>query len=970
MSAGVKRSLTVTVNGKRYAAEVEPRLSLVDLLRNTLGLTGTHIGCEHGVCGACTVLLDGEPIRSCLLLALQAENRAVTTIEGLAAGDHLHPVQEAFHEHHALQCGFCTPGMVLSVCAFLKDNPEPSEDEIRAALSGNLCMCTGYVNIVEAVRAAAATMSEEAGHPKPVSEAAGTKHSAPSTHQWVGQPVRRTEDRALLTGLGQYVDDLAVPGVAYAAYLRSPYAHARIARIDTTQAEALPGVYAVITGEDLVRNTNPQRIRFPLDGSPNVYALGHDKVRYAGHPVAAVAAVDRATAEDALDLIEVEYEPLPVAATAEDAMAGDAPRVFDELSSNVIWHDTFTYGNVNDAFARADQVVRETVNIQRYSSTPLETFGAIGHYEAASGAYTIWGHAQMPGQEIASLARALRVPASQIRFIVPHMGGAFGNKLRPLYLISMGVLAKKAGRPVKFVEDRLESLALSQSADMQVDVEAAISKDGEILGLRVRGIVNEGAGLDFAIRHNVLMLANLVNCYRVPAISYEGYSVVANLPPVVANRGIGKPVMCLAVERTVDAIARATGLDRAEVRFRNFIQPDQFPYETPNGNLYDSGDYPRLLRRALEMLDYEGARAEQREARRAGRLLGIGIAVGVEPGISNAGHNALIGESRVTGAGEAARVRMEIDGSVTVYTGGLEAGQGHATALGQVVADQLGIRPDQVRVPLAFDSASHPFVMTSGSYANKFHGQDVAAAIGAAQKVRQKLLQRAASQLEAAVTDLDLQDGRVTVRGVPDRSVSIAELASSFDGSFAPDQADTEPGLEVVYVYANPLAERADAERRVRVQLSYPSAAHVALVEVDPESFATKVLRYVVVHDCGREINPMIVEGQIHGSVVHGISAALLEEFVYDDQGQLLTGTFMDYLKPTAADVPNIEGDRQETLSPFTPLGTKSVGEGAAIVAPAAIASAVEDALEPLGIRISTLPMTPARLWALVRSRA
>ncbi|MBM2809526.1 MAG: Xanthine dehydrogenase family protein molybdopterin-binding subunit [Chloroflexi bacterium] len=782
----------------------------------------------------------------------------------------------------------------------------------------------------------------------------------------MGQPFPRIEDRALLTGLGQYVDDLTLPGITHAAYLRSPHAHARIVRIDTAAAEALPGVCAVMTGEYVARNANPQRMRIKAAGSPNVYALAHDKVRYVGHPVAAVAAVDRATAEDALDLIEVEYETLPPLVVAADAMAPGAPLVFDEIGTNVLWHDTFVYGGVDEAFARADQIVRERIDIQRYSSTPLETFGSMAQYDPSNGAYTIWGHTQMPGQELGGISRALRVSAGQVRFIVPRMGGAFGNKLRPLNLISLALLARKAGRPVKFIEDRREALALSQSADMQVDVEAAITNDGEILALRIRGIVNEGAGLDFALRHNVLMLANTVNCYRVPAVSYEGYSVVSNRPPIVANRGIGKPVMCLAIERTVDAIAHTTGLDRAEVRFRNFIQPDQFPYETPSGNLYDSGDYPALLRKALEIIDYDGALEKQREGRSQGRLLGIGIAAGVEPGISNAGHNALIGESKITGAGEAARIRMEMDGTVTVYTGGLEAGQGHATALAQVVADQLGLHPDQVRVPLTFDSGTHPYVMTSGNYSNKFHGEDVAAAIGAAQKIRDRLLNRASSQLDAAAVDIELRDGRAVVRGVPDRSVAIAELAASAYGSLAPDQAEIdEPGLEVVHVHTDPMAIRMDANRRVKIQLSFPSAAHVALVEVDPDTYETKVLRYVIVHDCGREINPMIVDGQIHGSVVHGIAAALLEEFVYDAEGQLLSGSFMDYLKPTSADVPMIEGDRLATLSPFTPLGTKSVGEGAAVVAPAAIASAVENALEPLGIRIGALPITPSRLWTL-----
>ncbi|HEV8725040.1 MAG TPA: molybdopterin cofactor-binding domain-containing protein, partial [Candidatus Binatia bacterium] len=317
----------------------------------------------------------------------------------------------------------------------------------------------------------------------------------------------------------------------------------------------------------------------------------------------------------------------------------------------------------------------------------------------------------------------------------------------------------------------------------------------------------------------------------------------------------------------------------------------------------------------------------------------------------------------LSGQGEAARVRLETDGSATVFTGGLDSGQGHATALAQIVADELALDVKQIRVATTFDSASHPYVMTSGVYSNKFHGHDTVAAIGAARKVRKKLLKRAAAQLEANVDDLELRDGRISVRGAPDKGVSVAQIASRAYWSLADEQPDGEPGLEALYYYSNPLARHPDEKKRVRVQLGFASAAHVAVVDIDPETFEIKVLRYVVIHDCGRQINPAIVEGQVHGAAAHGIAAALLEEFIYDENGQLLTTSFMDYLKPTAADLPNIEGDRLETPSPLTLLGTKGVGEGGAVVAPAAIASAVEDALAPLGIHIAALPIVPSRLW-------
>jgi 2-furoyl-CoA dehydrogenase large subunit len=548
------------------------------------------------------------------------------------------------------------------------------------------------------------------------------------------------------------------------------------------------------------------------------------------------------------------------------------------------------------------------------------------------------------------------------------MGGSFGNKVRPLFIIAAALLARKAGRPVKWIEDRRESLlALGHAADGIMEMSAAVKADGTVLGIKFRNIENEGAGIDFAGRHNLLMLSNIANCYRLRAISYEGYSVVTNLCPVVANRGIGKPFMCFAVERMMDAVARALKLDRVEIRLRNFIQPEEFPYDTPSGQTYDSGNYPELLRKALELADYDSWRHAQAQGRASGRLLGIGIATAVEPGGSNLAYGMLIsGPSQLlSGQGEAARVRMETDGTAAVFTGGLDSGQGHATALAQIVADELALSVDKIRVATTFDSASHPYVMTSGVYSNKFHGHDTVAVIGAARKVREKLLKRAAAQLEANVDDLELHDGQISVRGTPNRSVTIAQIASRAYWSLADEQPDGEPGLEALYYYSNPLAKRPDEKKRVRVQLGFASAAHVAVVEIDPETFEIKVLRYVVIHDCGRQINPGIVEGQVHGATAHGIAAALFEEFNYDQDGQLLTTSFMDYLKPTAADLPNIEGDRVETPSPLTLLGTKGVGEGGAVVAPAAIASAVEDALAPLGIHIAALPITPSRLWAV-----
>ena len=437
-----KISLTLKVNGsEQAAAAVEPRRSLVDFLRHDLGLVGTHVGCEHGVCGACTVMLDGRTVRSCLLFAAQADGSEVTTIEGIGTDEALHPLQLAFQQHHALQCGFCTPGMILAALELLRDNADPSDEEIRAGISGNLCMCTGYVNIVRAVRALRAT-----------------ERRNERTTKWVGQALERSEDRRLLTRGGHFIDDLTLPGVAHAAYVRSPHARAEIRHIDVRRALEHPGVYAVITGDEVAQLTRPQRGRVPLANSPKVYALAYQQVRYVGEPVVGIAAVDRAAAEDAADLIEVEYDPLPPVIEPEEALKPGAPLVFEEVGSNVLWHNTFPYGDVEGAFKEADTVVDERVAIHRYCSTPLETFGVMAQYEAATQSYTIWGHTQQPAQDLHVLAAALGISPGKIRLIVPPMGGSFGNKVRPLFIIAAALLARKAGRPVKWIEDRRENL--------------------------------------------------------------------------------------------------------------------------------------------------------------------------------------------------------------------------------------------------------------------------------------------------------------------------------------------------------------------------------------------------------------------------------------------------------------------------------------------------------------------------------
>jgi 2-furoyl-CoA dehydrogenase large subunit len=635
----------------------------------------------------------------------------------------------------------------------------------------------------------------------------------------------------------------------------------------------------------------------------------------------------------------------------------------------VVWHDTLTYGPVDEAMARADGVLRERFTIQRYASTPLETFGCIAEYDAGTDVYEFWTNDQRPGLTISVLAASLGVPQARVRLSCPDIGGGFGNKRRPAYLLICALLARAAGRPVKWIEDRIENLtALMHACNGIMDVELAYRADGTVLALAVRDIADEGKNLITPTQHNLIKLGNIANGYRIPAVRYEAWSVLTNKCPSGANRGIGKPFMCFAIERAMALLARRLGLDPAELRLRNYVTAAQMPYTTPPGAQYDSGDYPATLRRALERFRYAARRAEQAAAREKGRLLGIGIATSVEPAGTNlASYEIITGRRAASGSAEAAMVRVEPDGQVRVSLGDPPSGQGYETVLAQIVADELGLTPDAITVARGFDSTTTPWLYLSGNYSNKFSVTDVGAVVGAAARVRAKLLRIAAHRLEAAVADLELAGGAVAVRGAPDRRLSFAELARTAYADVLGLPPGEEPGLEARHAHQNPLAQPIDGERRVRSQLVFSNAAHCCLVEVDPRTGFVAILDYLVVHDCGRELNPLIVEGMVHGATAHGIGAALLEEFRYDAQGQLLTSTFMDYLKPTAVDVPLIDVDRLEHPSPVTPLGAKGVGEGGAIPGPAAVANAVDDALAHLGVVVRSLPITPEQVWRWIK---
>ena len=798
----------------------------------------------------------------------------------------------------------------------------------------------------------------------------------------IGTRVPSKEAPRFVRGKGQYVDDIQLPGMLHAVIGRSPHAHARILATRTADAAALPGVEYVLTASDVVTATEPFSAgRYASGVRVHVpeYGMANGKVRYVGEPVSAIAALDLVTAEDGLRLVETDYEQLGAVASIDAALREDAPLLYEELGTNVVWTGKLEYGDIAGAFREADTIVKGRVAIHRYSSTPLEPFALVASYDHGSSRLTLWCNCQAPDVVIDALREALGI--TDIRLIVPDIGGGFGQKIHLIrkYAVIIALLSKHTGQPVKWAESRTEHMMAGGHACAQrFDIEAAVDRSGVVLGLRVSELDDVGGGLSTATIHFTNKLNNLTNTYRPRAVLLEGTSVATNACPVVPNRGIGKPAMCLVWERTMDRIAEELGIDRVEVRLRNIIRKDEFPFETLNGNVYDSGDYEDLLRTAIQRVDLDELDSQREQARRRGHYLGFGIALAVEPGGRNLARDLALLPSTQEPAGSGgtsgATIRVQLGGNVTVTVGTPSGGQAHETTVAQVVSDVLQVKSDKIRVLSVFDSAQSPWGGGSTNSGNNFHLYDIGATHGAAIRMRKKLTALAASLLQVAPSELTVvEDGTFAVSDRPERRVTLAELAKVAYGNTARIPEGMDPGLHQTYMYRFPHAQPyliPDDQHRVRAQFTFAAAVHVAVVDVDPGTGVVKVLRYLVVGDNGTVINPDVVEGQVIGSAAHGISVALGEGFAYDDDGNLETKTLLEYGKASTMDTPSIEVEHRPQPSPFTALGQKAAGEGAAIGSPAAIASAVEDALRPLGAVVEQLPLDIEAVWSLANGRA
>lgn len=785
----------------------------------------------------------------------------------------------------------------------------------------------------------------------------------------VGAAIKRKEDPRLITGEAKYLDDVQLTGMTYAAILRSPYAHAKIRKINTKKAEKLPGVIAVFSGQDFkdlpalpcAWQAEAGRIQNNVN-TPRVLEI--DRVTHTGAGVAVVVADDRYIAEDALNLIEVEYEPLPTVVDAEKATFPDAPQIHENAPNNICmdWSVGDKDGT-DSALHSSEVVVKQRLINQRLIPNPMEPRGCIAQYLPASEEYTVWMTSQTPHiMRLLMTAFVFGIPETKMRVIAPQVGGGFGTKifLYPEYCL-MAALAKKIGRPVKWAETRRENyLATTHGRDHITDIEVGANKDGMINALKVKTFANLG-GILSTIAPGVpttLYGRILSGAYKIPHIYCNVIGTYTNTGMVDAYRGAGRPEATYVIERAVDLVARELNMDPAEVRRKNFIQPDQFPY-APADNLlaglkYDSGDYDKALDKALQMIDYKNFRKEQEQARKQGRYLGIGLSTYIE--ICGAAPSSWIGVGpggQGWGAAmwESANLRVHLTGKVILTIGTQSHGQGHETTMAQIVSQELGIPMDDIIVQLG-DTLGTPFGY--GTYASRSAAVGGMAVYNSTQKIKEKAKRLAAHLLEASPDDMTFEDGKAFVKGSPDKGKTIQELAGAAALAYSLP-AGMEPFLDDTTYYDPP-------------ECTYPFGTHICTVEVDKDTGQVRILRYLAVDDVGKRINPLIVDGQIQGGIAQGVAQALWEGAVYDENGQLLSGSLMDYAVPKASFFPKFELGSTETPSPTNALGVKGVGETGTIASTPAVVNAVVDALSPLGIRHIDMPMTPEKVWRMMRS--
>jgi CO/xanthine dehydrogenase Mo-binding subunit/aerobic-type carbon monoxide dehydrogenase small subunit (CoxS/CutS family) len=912
-----KIPIHLDVNGVPYDLLVEPDRSLADVLRDDLGLTGTKRACNEGECASCAVHLDGTVVNSCLVLAVQAVGAQVTTIEGLAHNGTLDPVQQAFADHFAAQCGYCTPGMIMTAKALLADNPKPTDDEIRSAIRGNICRCTGYTKIVDAIKAASGQLEvrryARAGVEKEV----------------VGRSLPRTDALEKVTGKAQYAYDMHLPGMLWGEILRSPYAHARIAAIDTFEAERIPGVLAVYTQEDM-----PQAKfgAFVQDET----ALADGVVRYQGEGVAAVIAVDEQTALRGIEAIEVAYEPLEGVYDPEEAMTEGAPQVHEGAERNIAAHNRVAAGDIEAGFAEADHVFEDRFVTSRQCHVCMEPHALVADYDA-SGRVTLHMSSQSTFFDRFALEGIFGLPANKIRIISPYLGGGFGSKSEPhsIYIVAIQA-SMNLHRPVKMFHSRDEEFTSSRTRHPEIiDIKTGVKADGTITARSARVILDNGAYTSYGpgVSLTQSMLGGAV--YRIPAYRYDGYTVYTNNPFGGAFRGFGSPQFTFAAECHTDMIAERLGMDPVEFRRLNLSRPGD---RAISGPTLTSCGVLECVEKAAEAIGW----AEKRANRKKGRGVGIACGTHFTSGKFHPNVNADFC---------AAGVKVNEDGSVSLMIGATEMGTGAATtATAQICAQELGVELSDVDV-ICSDSETIP--ADFGTYGSRVTTLSGRAVIDACEQVRGQLFRVGAELLEADASDLAVGNRKVFVPSDPSRAGDLATVVQSSlfrdrDGRQIMAQAHFDAPCDLP-----------DPETGVGdFAMSYSFGAHAVEVEVDEETGLVRVVDFVAATDCGNLVNPALAEGQVEGGAAQGIGYGLMEDLVCEE-GQVLNPHLATYRVPTATEMPPVRMIWVETDDPRGPYGAKGLGEMGLVPTAAAIANAVKDAT---GARVHRIPLTPERV--------
>jgi CO/xanthine dehydrogenase Mo-binding subunit len=793
---------------------------------------------------------------------------------------------------------------------------------------------------------------------------------------FVGVNVPRKEDKRLVQGEGVFVDDIKRHGMAYVHFVRSPYAHAAISRIDVSKATALEGVYGTLIGEEVAAETDPFfQIAPPPAGELKDYALAVGKVRHVGEPVVAVAAATRELARDAAELVEVDYEPLEAVIDTEHAADPGVIQLHDEAPSNTIWQGNFDYGDYDAALAEADKVVRiKRLHFHRFSSTPLETSGAVVEYNRGTGQWTIHSNNQFPGFAIIMMGPALKVGMDKLRFVSQDIGGGFGNKIcTHVQLVALCLLSRKLKRAVNWTEWRTDQHTANSHGNERVflDVEVPVKADGTMLGFKARMIDDCGAFTRYEPLGCIIWAQVTPGVYRWRNLRVDFTQVCTNKSPCGPNRGYSRMQHLWFTERIMDIVAQELGADPVEIRKRNYIRADEMPYETPNGCVYDSGDYARGLDEALKLIDYSSIEEKRRDAESRGKLLGVGIGSTLDSGTNNFGQSTLVNpELQFSGNNEVATVKLDIFGEIVVTLGTTPQGQSHETTAAQVAADILRVSPDDVNVRAGHDSYWNSHAGFSGTYASQFAVTGLGAVKGATEMLADEIKRIGAGVLGADSTDeVELADGFVRRKDNPEAALPFMACGAIVNANNAVLPLELRDiTLNCRYVYVPP-HQLPDKERKYgNLTLTYANQIHACVVEVDPETGVYDIVDYGAVDDCGIRINPLIVEGQVHGAAAQSIGAATHETFHYDEDGNLLTPNFYDYHVPHSLDMPPLKTAYLESPSPFTSLGAKGMGEGGG-AGLSAVASALQDALRGSGRPIVASSSNPYhRVWDLLQN--